>query len=170
MAKDQWSEREKGGARGRSRMNELLKSVKKERPYRQSAGNATRNFATCTRMCYEHRTMSSSHEKWIENIVSFIYIYIKYMQRRITWSNFVVRCRVTSFFFFRFFLFWKSLHFALTWPLLRSCDITFTCTLSVASMETWACVSIVSSSRARASRTYRSVSMNKRTKTRRCQK
>lgn len=152
----------KKGAHG-SFTNERVieKREKKERVCRQSAGNAmrTRNFAT--------------NEKWIENIVKHRVFYAIYAC--IYYISNDIPCDLTSFqgrvifFLFRFFLFWKSLHFVLTWPL-RSYDITFTCTLSVASMETWACVSIVSSSRARASRTYRSVSMNKRTKTRRCQK
>lgn len=169
MAKDQWSESEKGST-GRSRTNELLKSVKKKKHvYRQSAGNATRETLQRVHECYEcvDYRMSSSYEKWIENVKHRVfYIYI-YMQRRTMWSNDLW----FLFFFFSIFLVLKILVLPTYVTATLVYDITFTCTLSVASMETWACVSIVSSSRgARASRTYRSVSMNKRTKTRRCQK
>lgn len=163
----EWKRKREHGSFANERVIE--KREKKKRVYRQSAGNATRETLQRVHECYEcvDYRMSSSYEKWIENVKHRVfYIYI-YMQRRTMWSNDLW----FLFFFFSIFLVLKILVLPTYVTATLVYDITFTCTLSVASMETWACVSIVSSSRgARASRTYRSVSMNKRTKTRRCQK
>lgn len=163
----EWKRKREHGSFANERVIE--KREKKKRVYRQSAGNATRETLQRVHECYEcvDYRMSSSYEKWIENVKHRVfYIYI-YMQRRTMWSNDLW----FLFFFFSIFLVLKILVLPTYVTATLVYDITFTCTLSVASMETWACVSIVSSSRgARVSRTYRSVSMNKRTKTRRCQK
>lgn len=161
----EWKRKREHGSFANERVIE--KREKKKRVYRQSAGNATRETLQRVHECYEcvDYRMSSSYEKWIENVKHRVF-YI-YMQRRTMWSNDLW----FLFFFFSIFLVLKILVLPTYVTATLVYDITFTCTLSVASMETWACVSIVSSSRgARASRTYRSVSMNKRTKTRRCQK
>lgn len=161
----EWKRKREHGSFANERVIE--KREKKKHVYRQSAGNATRETLQRVHECYEcvDYRMSSSYEKWIENVKHRVF-YI-YMQRRTMWSNDLW----FLFFFFSIFLVLKILVLPTYVTATLVYDITFTCTLSVASMETWACVSIVSSSRgARASRTYRSVSMNKRTKTRRCQK
>lgn len=153
----------KRGRTGRSRMNELLKSVKKER----RKCNEDEKLCNVYTSLVDHRTTSCSHEKWIENVKRRVMYYI--CNRHTVWSNFVSRS-CDFFFLLSIFLVPKILALR-TYVTATVVWYNFHVhTLSVASMETWACVSIVSSSRARASRTYRSVSMNKRTKTRRCQK
>lgn len=110
----------KRGRAGRSRMNELLKSVKKER----RKCNEDEKLCNVYTSLVDHRTTSSSHEKWIENVKRRVMYYIC---NDIPCDLTSFRGRVIFFFFFRFFSFRKSLHFVLTWPL-RSYDITFTCT------------------------------------------
>lgn len=62
----------KRGRTGRSRMNELLKSVKKER----RKCNEDEKLCNVYTSLVDHRTTSCSHEKWIENVKRRVMYYI----------------------------------------------------------------------------------------------
>lgn len=100
----------KRGRTGRSRMNELLKSAKKKNACVDRAQEMQWGRETLQRV-HDHRTTSSSNEKWIENIVKHrvfyaIYACIYYISNDM-WSNFVSRPR--DFFSFSIFLVLKIL-------------------------------------------------------------